>query len=278
MRVIELFRSQHSATDAGYQHPGGMQWWLRRMAKDDFRVFVWGDDAALKAFAIDDAGYLIPRVAHRELDDLLRVVEWSEQLYRSMGRSSIDLSAADGDDPFLRALADRGYAPAGSASTELVYEVEGEPATGDLPPGYRLGTIDDVGDDAYIDLHRAAWSTVRPSDYSRVLHDIVTSMPDFRRDMVPVAIAADGSPAAYCIGWFDAASRSVEIEPLGTHPDHRQRGIGRAIVRDVQRRARARGARSVMVWGGHNNAPAMRLYTSSDMKPRRVVREYRRAL
>ncbi|HLZ48540.1 MAG TPA: GNAT family N-acetyltransferase, partial [Candidatus Limnocylindria bacterium] len=106
----------------------------------------------------------------------------------------------------------------------------------------------------------------------------VTAMPDFDRRLVPIVEAADGTLAASCIGWLDPRTGTVEIEPLGTRPEHRRLGLGRAIVDEVLRRAAERGARSVLVWGSHGNDAARRLYESAGLRSRRVLREYRRAL
>ena len=103
-------------------------------------------------------------------------------------------------------------------------------------------------------------------------------MPDFERELVPIIAAPDGTLAAYCIAWFDPRTRTVEIEPLGTHPEYRRLGLGRAIVEEVKRRSAARGARSVMVWGGHDNDVAIHMYESAGLRSRRVLRDYERTL
>lgn len=261
-----------------------MEWWLRRIARDDFRVHLWEDGSGIAALVIDDDGYVIARTADRRAASRMRVLEWVEGAFRTMGRSAVETAAADDERDLREALAMRGYVPSGMVGSELVYDVGDRPRAAALPAGFRLATIDAIGDDAFVALHRASWSDTRPSDYSRLLHDIVAAMPDFRRDLVPVILAPDGTPAAYCIAWFDEASLSVEIEPLGTHAAFRRLGLGRVIVREVQRQARRLGARTVMVWAtdpsstAHLNEPARRLYTSCDMTPRRTVRDYRLAL
>jgi len=255
-----------------------MQWWFRRTAKPDFRLLVWDEGDAVAGWLMDDDGYVIARPARDDLASRIALVAWAERDFRRGGRAAIEISAGDDEPALIEALLARGYARAASAGDLLEYDIDGPTPDPEPPEGFRLASLADLGDDEYIDLHRAAWSTVKPSEYGPQLHDLVTSAPDFRREMVPVALAPGGRPAAYCIAWLDTPSQSVEIEPLGTHPDYRRRGLGRAIVHEVFRLARERGARSVMVWGSHDNAVARRLYTSAGMTPRRVVREYRRAL
>jgi ribosomal protein S18 acetylase RimI-like enzyme len=103
-------------------------------------------------------------------------------------------------------------------------------------------------------------------------------MPDFRYDLVPIVAAPDGALAAYCISWWDPRSASVEIEPLGTHPDFRRKGLARAIVREVLRRSSALRATYVLVWGVSTNPAAKALYVSAGLRSRRVLRDYRLAL
>jgi mycothiol synthase len=276
-RVVRLMSDAH-ALRGDYLHPGGMQWWFRRTIKPDFRLLVWDDGPALAAWLMDDAGYVIARPARDDLASRLALVAWAERSLREMGRASIEVSAGDDEPALIDTLKGRGYTSSDSLGDLLVYDIDGRPPEPELPEGFRLTTLADVSDDEYIALHRAAWSSVKPSDYDRQLHHLVVSSPDFQRDMVPIVRAPGGVPAASCIAWFDAASLRVEIEPLGTHPDHRQRGLGKAIVRDVHRLAYERGARSVMVWGSHSNDAARKLYASAGMTPRRTVREYRRVL
>jgi GNAT superfamily N-acetyltransferase len=266
---------------SAFLHPGGLQWLLRRIVNPDFAVWVWYEGDRLAAFVVEDGEYAMP---HAEAIDILDLIAWSEQHARAVGRSAIEISVWDDDARVRAAIAARGYLPSGHFGPELVWRMDGEPPRAELPVGYRFVAFDPAMDDAYVEMHRDAWSTTRPSDYRRALHDIVTSMPYFDRAMVPIVAAPDGTLAAYCIGWFDPVSRWSEIEPLGTRPAYRAAGLARAVVREVIRRSWERGAQEVMVWAtdprstAHTNEPARRLYVSSGMRPERVLREYRRKL
>ena len=133
-------------------------------------------------------------------------------------------------------------------------------------------------DEAYVELHRAAWSTWAPSSYDREMHASVTSMPDFQRELVPIVAAPDGTLAAYCIAWSDPHTQTVEIEPLGTRPEFRRLGLARAIVHEVLQRSAERRATTVMVWSVSKNPEARRLYESAGFRSRRGLREHKRTL
>jgi GNAT superfamily N-acetyltransferase len=179
------------------------------------------------------------------------------------------------DDDLAALLASRGYATSDRDGYELVADAS-LPAVAVLPDGFRMISLTPALNERYVALHRAAWSRPgRPSTYDREQHERVTAMPDFRYELVPIVAAADGSLAAYCMSWFDPRSRSVEIEPLGTHPDFRRRGLARAIVHEVRRRAAALGASSVLVWGSSELPDAKALYESAGHRSRRMLRDYR---
>lgn len=70
-----------------------------------------------------------------------------------------------------------------------------------------------------------------------------------------VTLVAPGSPARRL-----ATPEEFELHLLGVRPDARRRGIGEALVRDVLRRAKAQGARGVVLWTQPMMDAAQRLY------------------
>ncbi len=273
--LVALARASGSTTD--FLHPGGLQWWLRRLGRERFAVKVCESGDELVAFVLEDDGYVIIQTDGRYRDEWRELLVWAEDEMRSSGGTSIEISVPDGHPDLTPFLISRGYAPAGTSSEELVYEL-GEPPQPVLPPGFAMASLETVDDDAFVQLHRDGWSTRGPSPYNRKQHDAVTSMPGFRRDLVPVVLAPNGTPAAYCIGWSDAVSGSLEIEPLATRPAYRRIGLATAIVREIVRRGSQHGAEYVMVWGVSENPVAKQLYKGAGFRKRRVVKEYRKAL
>jgi GNAT superfamily N-acetyltransferase len=70
----------------------------------------------------------------------------------------------------------------------------------------------------------------------------VQRVPIYRRDLDIVAVAPDGELAAFCTVWFDDITRTAVFEPVGTHPNHQQRGLGKAVMSEGLRRAQRLGA------------------------------------
>jgi ribosomal protein S18 acetylase RimI-like enzyme len=69
----------------------------------------------------------------------------------------------------------------------------------------------------------------------------------YRSDLDFVIEGPDGSLAAAANGWFDEENRVGEFEPVGTHPAHRQLGLGRALMLFGLQRFREAGASEAIV-------------------------------
>jgi GNAT superfamily N-acetyltransferase len=264
----------------GLTHPGGVQWWLRELVRndrDDVHAYVWTDDShGICGFALVDGAFV---VAERAEDGPtpLEQLTWLEAEMHAAGQPAIEMHVAEGD-AFRDELERRGFRQ-GGVELELLAQTAHEPPRASLPDGYRFGSLLDVTDEEFIAGHRAAWSDHRPSPYRADLHAAVKRMPQFRPDLVTIAIAPDGTVASYCIGWMDVQSATLEIEPLGTHRDHRRLGLAHAVVREVQHRAWEHGARHVLVWNNPITNPAANaLYTGADMPPDRTLIELRKEL
>jgi GNAT superfamily N-acetyltransferase len=86
----------------------------------------------------------------------------------------------------------------------------------------------------------------------------------YKPELDLVIVAADGSPAAYALGWYDRQSNSMLFEPVGTSPEHARRGLSQAVCTAVMRAARDLGATQAVVGPRGDNAYPVpqRLYQS----------------
>jgi GNAT superfamily N-acetyltransferase len=66
-------------------------------------------------------------------------------------------------------------------------------------------------------------------------------------DSAPPTRAPDETMAASTIMWLDEANKTAEFEPVGTHPDHRRLGLGKAMLLHGMHLAREAGANHMTV-------------------------------
>lgn len=113
----------------------------------------------------------------------------------------------------------------------------------------------------------AAWSLAHGAVFS--LNPLrpaqVTSFrgrASYRAELDLSVVEEQGAVAAFAIGWFDPQTLDVWIEPLGTTPKHRKRGLARVLVRELVARSCALGAKRVVLAVEPGNVEARALYRS----------------
>ena len=113
-----------------------------------------------------------------------------------------------------------------------------------LPDGFRFRTADEVGPEAATRAHVDAWA---PSTYTAEAYQGVRQTAAYRGDLHFLVEGPDATMAASTIMWLDELNRTVEFEPVGTHPAYRRRGLARAMLLHAMHRARVAGAVQAMV-------------------------------
>lgn len=84
----------------------------------------------------------------------------------------------------------------------------------------------------------------------------------WHEDLDLVAVAPDGSFAAFTTVRVDPASRIAEFEPVGTHPDHRKLGLAKAVILEGLTRLLRYNPTLVCIPGAAANEGATHLYDS----------------
>ena len=173
---------------------------------------------------------------------------------------------AGADDRMRTALLEqRGYRRSDVAEWRWRRSLRTVPGVAPLPPGYRLRPLGDgldllercyaSGLAFHDDVRVAAENRDDPGWYRNVQR-----APLYRRDLDLVAEAPDGAIAGFVTVWFDDATRSAYLEPVGVVPAHRRRGLARALVSGALAAAQRIGATQAFV-GGYDDA-ANALYGS----------------
>lgn len=131
----------------------------------------------------------------------------------------------------------------------------------------------------YVALHRAAFGSTSMTVEWRLR---TLEAPQYIPALDLVAVAPDGSLAAFCIGWLsqrghdENGSNTGQIEPMGVRPDLQQRGLGRAILLEGLGRLQAHGATTALIDSDGENDPSRGLYTSVGFRVANTVRKYRK--
>jgi len=178
----------------------------------------------------------------------------------------------DEDEQLAGALRARGYQESVTGGGDVLRRDLLDLTAPAPAPGYRLQWVADEADVLErVTAHQAAFA---PSDLSFDRYQRVRATWPYRPELDRIAVADDGSVASFCTAWLDEQNASGLLEPVGTHPDYRRRGLATAVCLDALRALRHAGARTAQV--GTGSAVARATYLAAGFRPWKREVTYRR--
>lgn len=288
-RIIALLSETRASEPTGpHLHPGSIMWgmYVRADSHPSARYRLWEDSASGAVLGMgwmedpaDEIGFQLATSVNGT-DEGAAIIAEALQWARSEANRKLapDLWArAYGSDVWLReCLLANGCTFDDDHSIYIHFRQSlAEPVAPaePLPDGFTLRAVGGPEEwQRRVDVHRAAFGRSR---FSVEGYRNVRATPNYRPDLDLVAVAPNGDFAAYCLVWYDPASRVGEYEPVGGHPDWRQRGLTRAVLIEGLRRLRALGAEWAIVLTPSDNTPALRLYESAGFQRYDDERYYR---
>jgi GNAT superfamily N-acetyltransferase len=239
--------------DFSWRHAGNLAWALTLAPEpEQCPTAVWRDGGRLVAWGwLEGPGELTlqvdPDPRYPALAD--EVLAWAEKAAgEAWDGPALSTTISEGESHIAAALVARGYVAAtdGPFFSCLGIDLTDLPPVPEPPSGYTLRQCDDASIAKRAEAHRAAWSYWN-STYTEQQHTAMRRLWPYKAEFDLMAIAPDGTPAAYYQGWYDEDSRVALFEPVGTHPEHRRRGLSRTIGIALLHRFAAAGGRTAVV-------------------------------
>jgi len=125
----------------------------------------------------------------------------------------------------------------------------------------------------YVELHQSVFESKNMTADWRIR---TIQHPDYKPDLDIVVESPDGRLVAFCICWFNENLQEGHVEPLGSHKDFRQYGLGRVALSEGLRRLQSLGAQNIFVETDNYRNTAFRLYKSFDFHVIQDVHVYRK--
>jgi mycothiol synthase len=150
------------------------------------------------------------------------------------------------DDVMKEHFCQRGYSRSKFNGEHIRRRFFTTPVPDSVPPS--VYTIRTLGDEDELPARSwLSWKAFHPDEPDEKYqgwewYKNVQRVPLYRRDLDLVVVAPNGELAAFCTVWFDDVTRTAVFEPVGTHPAHQKRGLGKAVMTEGLRRARRLGA------------------------------------
>lgn len=175
------------------------------------------------------------------------VEEWAES------KARVCTAAYVCDDYRTQRLQNRGMTCAGVTGVDHRYATDRYPSAG-IPCGYHVESFADRHDpQATIELECAAFGRDK-ADLDREWFETKALAPGYLPEWQLFLVTDQGQYASFCVAWPDWPSSTAEIDPIGTHPAHRRRGLARALLQECFRRLNASGIREAQI-NGYGEGP-----------------------
>lgn len=262
---------------AGFIQPGDLTWWARQNQVFDphqaIELFQDENGHSLGFVLNDPPTWAViqawPGVAEAVTDDMLRYAR------QQAGGEELTVWAFEGDTPLTAALGRAGFVHRDIRTVQFEYRPaeQGVPIVPALPAGFSFRAVldDPALKTERVNLHRAVW---HPSQVTLEAYEALRASPTYDPELDVVLATPESRLAAYALGWFDPHSRIGVLEPVGTHPEQRGRGLGRAVVQEVTRRLAERGAERILVRTPERNQAAVKLYAAAGFGVSGYVYDY----
>ena len=180
------------------------------------------------------------------ISEMLDVAEQKLPNIKEDGKKELIAWVNADDNPMKILFTERGYVRSKFLAEHMRRRFFTQPTPNSAPPsGY---TVRALGDEDELPARSwLSWKVFHPDEPDEKYqgwkwYRNVQRVPIYRRDLDIVAVAPDGELAAFCTVWFDDMTRTAVFEPVGTHPNHQKRRLGKAVMSEGLRRAQRLGA------------------------------------
>ena len=165
--------------------------------------------------------------------------------------------------PLMQALTTAGWRRTDGCYLNLARTLDAlEPLR--APEGYTLRSVRGPEEaEARAAVHRRGFGTERMT--TAVCLQVMAA-PLYRFDLDLVAETADGELASLVLCWLDPEHAIGELEPVATAPEHRRKGVARALIVSALHRLKEAGAHTALVYAKADNPASVALYTSAGFR------------
>jgi predicted N-acetyltransferase YhbS len=186
------------------------------------------------------------------LKEMFELIE-EKYTFEIEGKDIIKLRILDGNTELEEYANERGYVKKPNAiETTSLLLLDEELKLPEIPDGYRIQSMADNNDIEKRTLTFAkafgnygTENQVQPHSYIEL-----QKCPDYRKDLDVYALAPDGEFVSFCLIWYDEKNKIAILEPVGTNPDYRKKGLAKIVVYEAINRVKKEGAEKIYVGDG----------------------------
>ncbi len=204
-----------------------------------------------------------PDYEYLEEDIIRQMEEWKKEMPPNDDRGlRIAFYVEEGHEERISLLKELGYSKLDYVEHNRIRPLDLPVPDYELPEGYSIRHVSLPEDyENYHEVQSSVFTHCGPHMTEEAA--IKFSQASFWQEGLDlVAVAPDGKFAAFTTVRMDPASGITEFEPVGTHPDHRQKGLAKAVILEGLKRLKKHNPTVICIPGAAANEGATKLYDS----------------
>jgi len=283
-KIVNFLSKERETNDKQLWEAGRTNFWIEGLhgmkeKTDPFfeeNVHLWFDDDYLVALAISEYGkqdmFFETAVGYEHLTT--EILNWITNVWNDEGKE-ISLYCFEDDIEKIQALKKYGFVLYGPREYKRTYKINEIDCEYKTPEGYAIGAFhENPNYDSRVELGINVFNT--PGYCKEALINLHESN-DYIKELDLGAVSSEGIYSAYCIGWrYPGSGDMGYIEPVGTHSEHRRKGLASCIIKECFQRMRDLGINEVIIASGVEPKVSNFLYDSLNPCRKRAVLEFRR--
>lgn len=260
IRVMEFLRATYAET-------GSLENWLPPRFENNSRsmdpgILLWEDDGKLVGLVIPEESLVYFVQLHPGYLWLYdEMVNWIEKYSRAnWGKKDAVLKVIEmeGNPEKEKTLQEHGFTRGRIYGIFRIRDIDAAIPDYELPDGFSVRSVSPDDFDEIACCIRQVFG--HGEWFNREILETLASASFYNPDLDLVVVDKQGKIVSFCTFRLDPLSRVTELEPMGTLPDYRSMGIGRALLCEGFRRLKTYNPSILYIGGAANNPAANRLY------------------
>lgn len=194
------------------------------------------------------------------------IVPWMHDRVKELrgdkeGDAKMSFVVDDDDADFIRVLTDSGFHKGEVEGDKQIRSADTPVPTYSLPKGYSIrNAVIEKDFLKYREVQMAVFTHIVSMTKEQLV--LYSTASFYREDLDIIAVGPAGHFAAFCTARIDPVSKIAELEPVGTHPDHRRLGLAKAVICESLKRLHKYRPSVIVILGAAPTEGARKLYKS----------------
>lgn len=259
-RVMEFLRATYAETDS-------LENWLPPRFENNSRsmdpgIQLWEDNGKIVGLVVPEEPLvyfvqLHPRYL-RLYDEMVNWVEKYSGANWSKEDAVLKIIEMYGNPEKEKTLQEHGFTRVRIYGIFRIRDLDAVIPNYKLPDGFSVRSVSPDDFDEIASCIREVFG--HGEWFNREILETLASASFYNPDLDLVAVDKQDKIVSFCTFRMDSPSGVTELEPMGTLPDYRSMGIGRALLCEGFRRLKKYNPTLLYIGGAANTPPANRLY------------------